>query len=274
MSAAPHQLPIAPRARVFDLEQPRTVDTPVPLRHQPGYFYALHRRHEDDYRPEANGPRSSASGVLVLKEHTGTHIDALSHMSEARMLYGGHRVADVQTPAGFTRGGAEEIPLIVAPAVLLDVPAGLGVAGLGRGHAITAAALQARGARQGVIVAPGDVVLVRTGNGRYWDDPELYLAAPGMDRSASEWLVAQGVLAVGADNMTWDVSDRVDPELGRLPGHLILIARHGIYIIENLWLEELAAAGATRFSFICAPLKFVGATGSPVRPIALVSPAS
>ena len=63
-----------------------------------------------------------------------------------------------------------------------------------------------------------------------------------------------------------------DPELGcYLPGHLILLSRHGIYIIENLQLDELAAAGHHRFEFVCAPLKFVGATGSPVRPVAVVS---
>jgi kynurenine formamidase len=56
-----------------------------------------------------------------------------------------------------------------------------------------------------------------------------------------------------------------------LPGHLILLARHGIYIIENLRLGELVAAQAYRFTFICTPPKFVGATGSPVRPIALVA---
>jgi kynurenine formamidase len=115
-------------------------------------------------------------------------------------------------------------------------------------------------------------VLVRTGNGRYWKDSERYLAGPGMDGSASRWLAERGVLAVGADNMAWDVIGLVDPELGTLPGHLLLLARSGIYIIENLQLEELAAARAHRFSFICTPLKFVGATGSPVRPIALVVP--
>ena len=62
-----------------------------------------------------------------------------------------------------------------------------------------------------------------------------------------------------------------DPELGcLLPGHLILLARNGIYIIENLAFEELAAAGVYRFDFICTPLKLLGATGSPVRPVAMV----
>ena len=92
-----------------------------------------------------------------------------------------------------------------------------------------------------------------------------------MAASASYWLAERRVFAVGADNMAWDVPGVPDPELGCLmPGHLILLARRRISIIENLALEELAAAGAYRFDFVCAPLKFVGATGSPVRPVAVV----
>jgi kynurenine formamidase len=93
-----------------------------------------------------------------------------------------------------------------------------------------------------------------------------------MDAGASYWVADRGVVAVGVDNSGWDVPGLKDPELGcMLPGHLILLARRGVYIIENLNLEELAAAGRHRFDFVCTPLKLVGATGSPVRPLALVS---
>ena len=273
MPANPGRLPIRDDVRVFDLEQPRTTDMPVHVAHRPGYFYALHARHEDGYRPDESGPRSGASGLIVCKEHSGTHIDALSHQADDLVLYGGVPVAGTQTPSGFTRHGVEEIPPIVAPGVLLDVPASLGVDELEPGRAVTASELQACSAQQGITIEPGDVVLVRTGNGRYWSNPERYLAGPGMDSSVSRWLAELGVLAVGADNMAWDVIGLVDPELGTLPGHLLLLARSGIYIIENLQLEGLAAAAAHRFSFVCTPLKFVGATGSPVRPIALVASA-
>lgn len=263
-------VPIGRDVRVFDLEQPRTQEMPVHVAHQPGYLYALHVRHQDTYRPETSGARTGASGVIVCKEHSGTHIDAISHQADHQTLYGGVPVAEVQTPRGFTRLGVEEIPPIVARGVLLDLPAHFGVDELEPGRAVTAAELRACQERQGLAIERGDVVLVRTGNGRHWDDPERYLAGPGMAGDASLWLAELGVLAVGADNMAWDVIGLVDPDHGALPGHLILLARHGIYIIENLDLEELAAAGASQFSFICTPLKFVGATGSPVRPIALV----
>ena len=72
--------------------------------------------------------------------------------------------------------------------------------------------------------------------------------------------------------MAWDELGMVDPDLKvTLPGHVILLVRHGIYIIENLYLEELARDQTYEFTFICLPLKMRGATGSPVRPIAMVS---
>jgi kynurenine formamidase len=261
-------------ARVFDLEQPRMAEMPIhPAHVQAGYSYMLHRRHEDEYRPEVSGPRTGAAGVIVCAEHTGTHIDALCHQSEALVLYGGVKVdGSVQTPRGFKKHGVEEIPPILAPGVLLDVAASKGVEEIEAGYAVTADDLRACCDSQGVSVERGSVALVRTGNARHWSAPERYLAGPGMEASASYWLAERLVLAVGADNMAWDVPGLRDPKLGCLnPGHLILLARYGIYIIENLALEDLAAARAYRFDFVCTPLKLVGATGSPVRPVAVVS---
>jgi kynurenine formamidase len=178
--------------------------------------------------------------------------------------------AKVQTPRGFTRLAVEEIPPILASGVLLDVAASKGVGSLEPGYAVTDADLEECCEREGVSVEPGDVALVRTGNARYWDEQDRYLAGPGMATSASYWLADRRVLAVGADNMAWDVPGMRDPELGCLmPGHLVLLARRGIYIIENLRLDELAVARGYRFDFVCTPLKFVGATGSPVRPLAI-----
>ena len=72
--------------------------------------------------------------------------------------------------------------------------------------------------------------------------------------------------------MAWDVIGLKDEALGcTLPGHIIMLARNGIYILQNLRLGELARSGQYTFDFICAPLKFVGATGSPGRPVAMSS---
>jgi 4-oxalocrotonate tautomerase family enzyme len=260
------------QVRMFDLEQPRFEGMPVIGPHKPGYLYFLYRRHGDDYRPDELGVRSSASGVIVCMEHSGTHIDAVCHQADAQMLYGGIRAAEACNGKGFTAHAIEEVAPMLTPGVLLDAAAERGVPSLDAGHLVTATDLEACCRRQGVDIRPGDVVLVRTGNAVFWHDPERFLAGPGMDASAAEWLAHKGVLAVGADNMAWDVIGLRDPKTDcQLPGHLILLARHGINIIENLQLEELAAAGHSRFTFICTPLKFIGATGSPVRPLAVVN---
>ena len=68
-----------------------------------------------------------------------------------------------------------------------------------------------------------------------------------------------------------DVEGAFDEEYQvHLPGHIILLARAGIYIVENLDLRALAAARAVRSTFVCTRLKLMGATGSPVSPIAIV----
>lgn len=255
---------------IYDLEQPRFQGMPIHDSHQPGYLYVLHRRHTDTYDPVKNGPRTGSSGVIVCMEHSGTHIDAISHQADHLKLAGGIDAAAVATAKGYLQGGVDEIDPIVARGVLLDVPRHRGGA-LAPGEAISEAELKACCARQGTEVRAGDVVLVRTGLGAMWDDSPTYLAGPGIHGDASRWLAGIGVRAVGADNMAWDVIGLWDDVDGcELPGHLVLLARRGIYIIENLLLEELAAAGVHEFTFVCTPLKFTGATGSPVRPIALV----
>jgi kynurenine formamidase len=251
-------------ARVYDLEQPRYAGAPTFPAHEPGVLLHLHRRHEAGLGER----RTSASALLVMAEHSGTHLDALCHQAEDLTLHGGVAVdASVQTPYGFTALGVDTIEPVIARGVLLDVPAALGRR-LEPGYAITAGDLEA--AADGIELREGDVVLVRTGGGALWDDRPAYEAAAGVAPDGSRWLADRRPLAVGADNLAWDVPGIDDPELGTLPGHSILIVRAGILIMESLRLEELAADGVREFGFVCLPLKLRGGTGSPVRPIALV----
>lgn len=256
---------------VFDLEQPRTEQMPIADVHRPpGFSYLLHRHHEDLYRPEETGPRTSAAGVIMCAEHSGTHIDAICHQADDLCLLGGIPVGEVQTSKGFSRHSVEEISPIVAKGVLLDVASSKGVEVLEPDYAISSADLETCSEQQDTPVEADSVILVRTGNAQNWEDPEKYMSGPGVAGSGSRWLAERSVAAVGADNVAWDVIGLRDPESGyELSGHSILLARRGIYIIENLNLEELAAAGHYRFLFVCAPLKIRGATGSPVRPLAI-----
>jgi kynurenine formamidase len=259
------------RARVVDLEQPRFVGMPIHPAHKPGYFYGLHRRHRDSYRPDQHGPRSGASGILTMMEHSGTHIDALCHQARDLKLHGDVAVEDVERSDGYRALGAETIRPLLGRGVLLDVAGWKQVALLPANYGITADDLVecARAAR--VEVTPGDVLLVRTGYGKCWTDEATYLGAAGVAKSGNVWVADRRVAAVGADNMAWDAMQERDPETRMtLFGHAHLLVTHGIYIMENLNLEELAAARRHQFCFIGVPLKFRGATGSPIRPLALV----
>jgi kynurenine formamidase len=251
-------------ARVFDLEQLRYAGAPSHPAHLPGFNYFLHRHHARG-APEA---RTGASGVVVMPEHSGTHIDALAHQAENLTLHGGVHVDEgVQTSVGFKVLGVETMAPLVGRGVLLDVAA---ERKLSPEYSISSTDLERAADRAHVEIRPGDVTLVRTGWGALWSDPVEYLRAPGVSAAGSRWLIERKVKAVGADNLAWDLMGPMDPELGvTLPGHVLLLVRAGIPIIENLNLEELAAAGVHEFGFVCLPLKMRGATGSPVRPIAI-----
>jgi kynurenine formamidase len=257
-------------ARVYDLEQPRFAGMPIHPAHKPGYFYALHRRHRDTYRPEAHGPRSAASGTLTMMEHSGTHIDALCHQACGLTMYGDVPVEGAETPVGFTQLGIETVPPLLCRGVLLDVAGWKRLPRLSAKYGISAEDLQACAAAQGVEVRAGDVLLVRTGYATLWDHEAEYLEAAGVSRSGTLWAAERQVVAVGADNMAWDAPDERDPETGAtLFAHVYLLPRKGIYILENLNLEELARDRCYTFAFVGIPLKLTGATGSPLRPLAL-----
>ena len=258
-------------ARVFDLEQPRFAGMPLHPAHKPGYFYALHRRHRDSYFPEKFGPRSGSSGVLTMMEHSGTHIDALCHMACDLTMHGGVKVAEVERADGYRQLGAETMKPLLGRGVLLDVAALKGVAQLPPNYSIPAEDLIAAAKAASISVQPGDVLLVRTGYATSWNDETAYLNAAGVSKSGNIWAADQQVVAVGADNMAWDCMTDRDPETNMaLFGHAHLLVTHGIHIIENLNLEELTAARQHTFGFVGIPLKFRGATGSPIRPLALV----
>lgn len=164
---------------------------------------------------------------------------------------------------------------MVRPGVLLDVATALGSPqGLDGGYEITPANLEFTAEVQGTPIEAGDVVLIRSGWGRHFDDHATYVGTetgvPGVSEDGAVWLADHRPHAVGADTIAFE---RLKPGAGHglLPAHRVLLVERGIYIIETMVLDDLAAAGVHRFTFVLSPLKLYGATGSPVRPLAVVS---
>lgn len=85
---------------------------------------------------------------------------------------------------------------------------------------------------------------------------------------AARWLAGKGVRLTGTDTATYEVRPAVHgSEL--FPVHMFLIADHGIYIVENANLEELGAADVHLVCLVVPPLRIRGASGSPLRMLAL-----
>jgi kynurenine formamidase len=257
--------------RIYDLEQERFRGMPTHPAHMPGYLYTLYRQHRSTYKPEEHGLRSSASGLIITMEHAGTHIDALCHQAYDMKMHGDLPVDhEIETPFGFTKLGVETIPPIVARGILLDVAGFKGVDHLPDKYEITEHELQDCASAEGLKLSKDDVVLVRTGYGQFWRNTAKYMNAAGVSLEASRWLADHDIFAVGSDNSAWEVADAKDLETNTtIPSHVLLLIERGIHIIEHLNLEELAEEKRYTFVFVCLPLRLRGATGSPVRPIAI-----
>ena len=261
---------IAGGVRIFDLARPMEVGMPQSPNH-PQFRIALARRHGDSVRADGG---SAANELIVTGGHVGTHIDALSHVSQAGQLHGGLDAAEAQRGGRFSKLGVETIAPMVCRGWLLDVPAALGLEVCAPGYEITPGDLEQAASAQNVNVQDGDVVLVRSGWGQRWDDRDAYVGfdsgVPGPGEGGARWLAALGPRAVGADSIAFE---HLAPGAGHglLPAHRVLLVEHGINIIETLNLEQLAHARVHEFAFVLSPLPLVGATGSPVRPLAVVS---
>ncbi len=260
----PDQVRLAARlvrtGRVISLSQPLSARTPVPG-HRAGVQHLM-ARDGGDYAAGAKRPGGFqfAEDVLILPLHTGTHIDALCHAWCGDRLYNGFPGHTVRSTTGALRCGVEKLPPLVTRGVLLDVPA--------PGGAIGRADLQAAASRAGLSLRPGDAVLIRTGWLERQGATIDFTVEPGIDADAALWLAESGAAVVGADNFAVEVLPFPAGEV--FPVHQLLIRDWGVPLLEGLVLRELAEAGATEFLFMAAPLPVVGATGSPVAPVAVL----
>ena len=258
----------ATHSDVIDLSHPMTPDMPN-FPSAPAFNLIPYYRLGDFELPNGYWGCNEA---VAMSGHSGTHIDALGHVAQNGELFGGVPVAEAQSGiAGLVRHSVEEIGPIVRRGVFFDIAGLLGVECLEPGQAIDAALLQRCAAERGIELQAGDCVLVRTGWQRHWDgDPQLYIGAqggvPGIDLSAAVWLADQGAFLIGGDTGTVEVTSA---GVFELPVHLEALTQRGIYLLENVKLDELAADGRIEFLFVCTPLKLRGSSGSPVRPVAV-----
>lgn len=241
----------------------------------PGYQYWLtHTPHgtivdNPNGMGEAMNRKVSYTGdAISMYTHMGTHIDALNHFGLNGKIWNGFTPEEHLGDKGWKKTGAETIPPIIARGVMIDVKSSKGT--LPANYRITAKDLQDALKKQRVGLEPGDVVVIRTGQAEFYQDADQYLDNyPGISLDAVKWLIEdQGIMLLGADNLSFEAFPP-EREDNWVPVHTYLLAEKGVMFIEQMYLEELANDEVYEFAFIAASLKLKGASGSPMRPIAL-----
>lgn len=215
------------------------------------------------HTPEGEGHAYSGTAITMYT-HVGTHICSLNHLGRDGRFWSGWTDKTHLGSRAWRVGG--NYPPIIARGVLLDVGRAKGVDGLPDSYAITSSDLVEAGAGE---LRRGDVALIRTGRMTRWPDPDAFMTAPpGLGMDGARWLAEEAeVMCVGVDAG----GEALPPEEpgAFLPVHSYLLADAGMPIVENLWLEDLAESRVTEFAFLAFPLKLLGSTGAPVRPVAL-----
>lgn len=294
----------APNAKSYELSFPRSNTMPqspfgTPLR--------------DVYKPTVGipGTRHAFNGEETVSGEPGaqgTQMDALGHFavlpqpwdgkggfpSDGATYYGGFTQKDVKpTPdSPLLKLGIDKVPPIVTTAVLLDAKTHLGGGkALAAGQAVTAKDIEAMLKAQeldGRGLLPGDVLYIYTGWGDGWTDPDAdksyYTKGPGLAYDAAKYIEEKAVVLVALDNPFTDpvaegaLQGKAGPPEGTPPGlpfaiHHNNLVQAGIHNIQNANLGELAKDRVWLSCAMILPLRSKGGSGSPVRPVAIGSPA-
>ena len=188
----------------------------------------------------------TASYLVVVNDHVGTHLDARKHI-----------VPDA--------GGPDTIPLeyCISDGVILDFTH------LQPGDIISAEDVEAALAKIGYEVKERDIVLIHTGAGAFNHEERYRTDHPGMSAEATRWLIERGVRLMGCDAITFD------PPVWAMFEKRKFWEAHRVMWDEEYWhlenLTNLDRVGRSHgFQLIVMPVKWVGTTAAPVRAVAIV----
>jgi len=223
--------------------------------------------------------------------HPMIRVSAETGWKEGNYMYNGRRMEDQGHGRGMRVNGVEHVAQVgfFTRGILIDMPRLKGVKRLAKGEEITVEDFQRALEVQKIEDAgQGDVVLIRTGWIQLWksyldgtgniigSDAEVQAAnqeflsgEPGPSAELCEYLAQRKISMLVTDQGAVEAlganARPADAPFGYC--HMNLLVRRGIYLFESLDLEALSNEMVYEFLFTWAPLKLVGATGSPGNPI-------
>jgi kynurenine formamidase len=200
----------------------------------------------------------------------GSQIDGLGHIGENNVYYNCFKNSDFAQTSGLKKLGVEKIPPFVTRGIVLDMTAYFGVDMVKEGTAFNRKEIQEQAKRQGIDIRKGDVVLFHTG----WQalegkDNKRFLAGePGLGKDGALFLASKEVVAVGADQWALEVIP-FEKDVGVFEVHQILLARNGIYILENMNTGPLVKDKAWEFMFTLGASRITGSVQAIINPVAI-----
>ncbi|MEU6660560.1 cyclase family protein [Streptomyces sp. NPDC046821] len=242
----------------------------------PGRINPHHTMVQINYELFGPGTVATSDDSVTMGLQAATHWDALTHVSHSGRIYNGRPSDTITAHSGSQFSGIDKAPYIVSRGVLLDVAAAKGLDRLPGDHAVTPEDLSEAEEFGRVKVRPGDIVLVRTGQIQLYlgGDKHAYgYPSPGLSIRTPEWFHARDVAAVANDTLTFEIFPPEHENLW-LPVHALDLVEMGMLQGQNWNLEGLSTACAqeSRYSFLLSamPEPFVGGTGTPVAPVAVL----
>ena len=201
---------------------------------------------------------------------TGSQLDGLGHIGIDNVYYNCNKNSEFVKADGLTKLGVEKVPPFVTRGIVLDMTAYYGVPMVKEGTAFNRKEIDEQAKRQGIEIKKGDVVLFHTG----WQelegkDNKRFLAGePGLGKDGALYLASKEVVAIGADSWALEVIP-FEKDVGVFEVHQILLARNGIYILENMNTGPLVKDKAYEFMFVLGASRMTGGVQAIVNPVAI-----
>ncbi|HEV3165399.1 MAG TPA: cyclase family protein [Isosphaeraceae bacterium] len=280
-------LTLAKKGEVFDLGMTYSRNSYKWAGHSPGEIISFRspdgiaRMKDKDATPDSMNADKVLwhSEALFINDNVATQIDGLAHITAGPDFhwYNGFKEADWGGDWGPRKCDVTTIPPIVARGVLIDVAGYKKLDALPGHTVISTQDLKDTLAWENVSLQPGDVVLIRTGTGRYWAEDGADHAtiadhdSAGPDLVAIRWLVEdQGAMMIGSDTSGLEVSPPPGHPGSTIPCHRYLLVDQGVHIGEFHYLEDLSKAKAYAFCYVAMTNKIKGTVaGFALRPIAI-----
>lgn len=190
-------------------------------------------------RLHTGGRMDYSQKMMLLSEHCGTHMDAPYSWNES-----GETIDQIS------------VDRMVLPGYLYDFSSKKAR------EAITISDFEEAVRQNGKPLGPGCAVVVWAGTSADWGKEGFETERPYLPVETAEWLIEQGVECIATDIIGID-----DPDAWWCPTHAVFQKASVVLVQQLNNLDQLVGKD---FLFVAAPLKMLGGTGSPVRPLAIV----